>query len=276
MCYHYSCLPFASEAHSCACVEEVAQYRQVLTAQQAAHPELFPMAMTQGDTFHRAYALRKLGVVVRRVKVNLVGATVKDETQMPADLIADEKITWVQGPEVSVPTTVGGGCFLSVSVVTQEAQAALQAGYGVFAQEAQAVFPDSAPQSVCTDGWAAPQAAWRALVPTIILVLCYLHACLKIAARCTGTLRQQVLTRAWDAYHAPTKAAFAQRVRRLGEWGQAHLTGAVGAAVAKLWQRRQQFTPAYDCPTAARNQQCRRPLAEPSGSATLQRRLRPQ
>lgn len=314
MRHHYICLPFASEAQYQACVDDVVQYRQYLVQQQVAHPELFPAALVDGYTFHSAYALRKLGVVLRRIQlkatgqvftlrpsfvlpygvartdevekalylrqfgvpfaalayvfghdamfwyraylqlgqVNLVGTTVKDGAQMPADLVADEKITWVQGQEVSVPTTVGGGCFLGVSVVRHEDQTGLQAGYGEFAAEAQAVFPDYTPQSVCTDGWAATQAAWRALFPTITLVLCYLHACLKIAARCTGELRRTLLTRAWEAYHAPTQAAFAQRLRRLGEWGQAHLTGAVATTVAKLWQRRAQFTPAYECPTAAR------------------------
>jgi hypothetical protein len=311
---HYICLPFASEAQYQACVDDPTRYRQYLTAQQAAHPELFPAAMSAGYSFHSAYELRKVGVVVRRIKlkangvvftlrpsfvlpygvartaevekalylrqfgvpftalayvfghdamfwyrvylqlgqVNLVGATVKDETRMPVDLVADEKITWVQGAEVSVPTTVGGGCFLGVSVVAQEDQAALQVGYGAFATEAQAVFPAYVPQSVCTDGWAATQAAWRALFPTLTLVLCYLHAVLKIAACCTGDLRTRVLTRAWEAYHAPTKAAFAQRLRRLREWGTAQLTGPVAQAVEKLCRRRAQFTPAYDCPTAAR------------------------
>lgn len=311
---HYICLPFASEAQYQACVDDVAQYRQYLAAQLTAHPELFPQAMRGGYCFHSAYELRKLGVVVRRIKlkatgvvfslrpsfvlpygvartaevekalylrqfgvpftalayvfgrdamfwyraylqlgqVNLVGTTVKDETRLPGALVADEKITWVQGAEVSVPTTVGGGCFLGVRVVENEDQAALQAGYGVFAQEAHAVYPDYVPTSVCTDGWAATQAAWRALFPTSTLVLCYLHAVLKIAARCTGDLRTTVLTRAWQAYHAESKAAFAQRLRRLREWGTQALTGPVAQAVAKLCQRRAQFTPAYDCPTAAR------------------------
>ena len=311
---HYICLPFASEAQYQACVEDVVQYRQYLTQQQRAHPELFPHAMSAGYSFHSVYELRKLGVVLRRIKlkttgqvftlrpsfvlpygvartaevekalylrqfgvpfaalayvfghdamfwyrvylqlgqVNLVGTTVKDAARMPGAVVADEKITWVQGTEVSVPTTVGGGCFLGVCVVAQEDQAALQAGYGEFAAEARAVFADYTPQSVCTDGWAATQAAWRALFPRVTLVLCYLHACLKIAARCTGDLRRTILTRAWQAYHAPTKAAFAQRLRRLHEWGTHHLTGAVAQAVEKLCRRRAQFTPAYDCPTAAR------------------------
>lgn len=308
------CLPFVSEAQYQACVDNVAQYRTYLQEQLTAHPELFPQAMSAGYRFHSHYELRKLGVLVRRIKlqqtgaiftlrpsfvlpygvartaevekalylrqfgvpwaalayvfgrdamfwqrawlqlgqVNLVGATVKEATRMPADLVADEKITWVKGQEVAVPTTVGGGCFLGVSVTTTDDTAGLQAGYGAFAQEAQAVFPDYRPRSVCTDGWAATQAAWRTLFPPITLVLCYLHAVLKIAARCTGNLRSEVLTRAWHAYHAPTKRAFAQRVRRLREWGPQHLRGAVAETVQKLARRRAQFTPAYDCPTAAR------------------------
>ena len=244
------CLPFASEAHYRACVDDVQKYRNYLTTQLTAHPELFPQAMGAGYRFHSAYELRKLGVLVRRIKltatgalftlrpsfvlpygvartaevekalylrqfgvpfealayvfgrdamfwyrtwlqlgqVKLVGVTVKDEARRPSELVADEKITWVNGQEVAVPTTVGGGCCLGVSVVAQEDQATLQAGYGVFAQEARAVFPAYVPQSVCTDGWAATQAAWRALFPTVTLVLCICTPCSRsrrvVQARC--------------------------------------------------------------------------------------------
>lgn len=311
---HYICLPFASEAQYRTYVDDVAPYRQFLTTQHAAPPELFPVALRGGYTFHSVYELRKLGLVVRRIKlkatgqvftlwpsfvlpygvahtdkvekalylrqfgvpfaalayvfghnamfwqraycqlgqVKLVGTTVKDETRMPTDLVADEKITWVQGQEVSVPTTVGGGCFLGVAVVANEDQAALQAGYGELAAETRAVFPNYAPTSVCTEGWAATQAAWRALFPTITLVLCYLHAVLKIMRRCTGEVRHTVVTKAWHAYEARSQAVFAQRLRRLREWGAQHLTGPVGEAGAKLCRRRAQFATAYDCPRAAR------------------------
>jgi len=38
---------------------------------------------------------------------NLVGTTVKQVETLPQDLVADEKITWLGGEEIVVPTTVG-------------------------------------------------------------------------------------------------------------------------------------------------------------------------
>ncbi len=308
------CLPFESEDQYRACVGEVSRYREYLTNQLAAHPELFPKAFSEGYTFHDTYSSRKQKLVLRRIKLkqnedvftlrpsfvmpylvgrtdeiekalylrqwgvpfealahvfgrdamfwyrawlslgraNLVGATVKSETAMPKDLVADEKITWVKGQEVVAPTTAGSGCFLGVTVARKEDTEALQAGYGEFAREAQEVFPHYQPRSVCTDGWDATRQAWRLLFPSVTLVLCYLHSVLKIAARCTKELRHQVLTRVWQAYRAETKRCFAQRLRRLLEWASRNLSGALAEMVVKLCHRRADFTPAYDCPSAAR------------------------
>jgi hypothetical protein len=46
-----------------------------------------------------------------------VGTTVKDPKKVPRDLVADEQLTRVARPQGSVPTTVGSGCVLGVSVV---------------------------------------------------------------------------------------------------------------------------------------------------------------
>jgi hypothetical protein len=116
-------------------------------------------------------------------RANLVGATAKSEAVMPGDLIVDEKITWVAGQEVSIPTTASGGCFLGITVSERDNTEGLQAAYGEFQQEAKAVFPSYCPRSVCTDGWAATREAWRFLFPHITLVLCYLHSVIKIAAQ---------------------------------------------------------------------------------------------
>jgi len=59
---------------------------------------------------------------------------------MPQDLVADEKITWLDGQEVCVPMTVGGGGVLGIGLVTQADSASLQRGYGEFAAEAATVF----------------------------------------------------------------------------------------------------------------------------------------
>ncbi len=67
-------------------------------------------------------------------------------------MVADEKVTWVAGQEVYVPATVGAGCCLGVSGVAAAETAALETGYGEFAQEARALAPTYQPRSVCTDG----------------------------------------------------------------------------------------------------------------------------
>ena len=76
-------------------------------------------------------------------RANLVGATVKSEAAMPRDLIVDEKITWVDGQEVSVPTTAAGGCFLGLTVSERDNTEGLQAAYGEF----QAAFNLNNPRS---------------------------------------------------------------------------------------------------------------------------------
>src|SRR5215475_3396798 len=181
---------------------------------------------------------------------SLLSTTVKNPQQVPTDLVADEQVTWVAGQEVYVPTTVGGGCFLGVSVVAAADTAALETGYGEFAQEARALVPTYQSRSVCTDGWHATREAWRRLFPKITLVLCFLHSVLKIKARCTGALRHHVLAKVWHVYQAPTKRQFAQRLRRLAEWTPTHLSGAVATMVLKMCRHRADFPPAYDCPQA--------------------------
>jgi hypothetical protein len=183
---------------------------------------------------------------------NLVGTTVKQPSTMPQDLVADEKITWLAGTEVVVPTTVGGGCVLGITVAEQATSLALQTAYGEFKTEATTVFPTYHARSVCTDGFQATRDAWRQLFPHLTLVLCFLHSILKLTERCRGALRTQVLERAWFVYHAVTKGQFAQRLRRLGEWGRATLDGSLAQTIEKMTRLRTAFTPAYECPQAAR------------------------
>ena len=61
---------------------------------------------------------------------SLVGTTVKEPQTLPRDLVADEKLTQVAKQQVYVATTVGGGCFLGVSVVEAADTGALETGYG--------------------------------------------------------------------------------------------------------------------------------------------------
>jgi hypothetical protein len=183
---------------------------------------------------------------------SLVGTTVKDPHQVPRDLVADEKLTQVATQQVYVPTTVGGGCFLGVSVVEAADTVTLERGDGECAKEAQALDPTDHARSVCTDGWEATRQAWRQLFPQITVVLCFLHAILKMQKHCAGPLRHQRLDKAWQVYQAATTRQFAQRLRRLAEWTPLHRSGPVATMVLQRCRRRADFTPAYACPQAHR------------------------
>lgn len=141
---------------------------------------------------------------------------------------------------------------LGISVAPAATRAGLQEAYGEFVAEATAVFPTYQVRSVCTDGFQATRDAWRHLVPHLPLVRGVLHSLLKLTERCRGALRHQVLERAWSVYQAATKGQFSQRLRRLAQWGRTPLNGSVAQMIAKLAHHRVDFTPAYDCPQAAR------------------------
>jgi hypothetical protein len=175
---------------------------------------------------------------------SLVGTTVKEPQKVPRDLVADEKLTQVARQQVDVPTTVGGGCCLGVSVVEAADTETVERGYGEFAQEAQALGPASHARSVCTDGWETTRQAWRRLLPKRTLVLCFLHSILKMKKHCAGQLRPRVLARAWQAYQAATKRQFAPRLRRMAAWTPAQLSGPGATMVLQRCRRRADFTPA--------------------------------
>jgi hypothetical protein len=183
---------------------------------------------------------------------NLVGTTVKQAAALPPHLLADEKHTWLKGQRHYVATTVGEGGFLGATVVAEASTEALQGGYGEFLTEARDLAPPYQPATVCTDGWKATREAWQLLVPTVTLLLCFLHSVLKIEERCRGVLRQQLRHMTWHVYQARTKAEFGQRVRRLREWARGQLSGAVQETVLKLCALKEQFKLAYDFPEAAR------------------------
>ena len=112
-------------------------------------------------------------------RFSLVGTTIKRADRLPKDLVADEKHSWLKGERVYIATTAGQECILGASVSQSSGQSDLQAAYGVFAEEAQALDPDDAPETVNTDGWQPTQGAWKALFEHVTLILCVLHAFLK-------------------------------------------------------------------------------------------------
>lgn len=113
-----------------------------------------------------------------------------------------------------------------------------------------------APETGNTDGWQATQGAWKALFTHITVIWCFLHAFLNIRDRATkplGDTFAQVQKRVWKAYHAPSKRAFSQRLRRLREWAERALPDCVmKSRPLELGSKRNQFSKSYDHPEAQR------------------------
>jgi hypothetical protein len=183
-------------------------------------------------------------------RFSLVGTTIKRAERLPTDLVADEKHSWLNGQRVYIATTAGQECILGASVAPSSGQADLQQAYGVFAEEAHVLDPDYAPETVNTDGWQPTQGAWKALFQNVRLILCFLHAFLKIRDRTTkalGEVGRAVHQRVWEAYHAPSKRAFSQRLRRLKEWAENVLPDcAMRDHTLDLCDKRAQFSQSYD------------------------------
>jgi hypothetical protein len=189
-------------------------------------------------------------------RCSLVGTTVKSPEHLPKDLVADAKHSGLKGARVDIATTAAQDCILGASVAPSASQVDLEKAYGVFASEAQALDAEYAPETVNTDGWQATPGAWKALFTQITVLLCFLHAVLKIRDRATQTLGDafaQVQKRGWEAYHAPSKRAFSQRLRRLRAWAATALPdGVMKSRTLDLCEKRDQFSKGYDHPEAHR------------------------
>src|SRR6266446_4171568 len=100
-----------------------------------------------------------------------------------------------------------------------------------------------------------PPPALRRCAPTAGIILCFLHAVLKIAERCgrDRAMRRLVLGRVWAVYDACTRAQFSQRLRRLRAWATVSLPeGALRQMVLKLCGKGPQFARASRFPGAHR------------------------
>lgn len=170
---------------------------------------------------------------------------------MPRHLVADEKHTTLAGEKVYLATTAGGGCCLGLALAETAGADDLTEAYGVFRAEARHLDPEYRPETVNTDGWAATQAAWRALFNGVTLILCFLHAFLKIRDRAVHLeeMFADLSRRVWEAYHAPDARTFSQRLRRLREWAGANVDKpAVREKVESLCDKRGAFVKAYAHP----------------------------
>jgi hypothetical protein len=188
-------------------------------------------------------------------RFSLVGTTVQAAEHLPRHLVADEKHTTRGGEKVYLAATAGSGCCLGLAVAETAGNDHLEAAYGVFRDEARRLDPEYRPETVNTDGGPATQAAWQALFKGVTIILCFLHAFLKIRDRAQHlketfhALSEQV----WGAYHAPNARSFSQRLRRLREWAEAHVDKeVVREKVLSLCDKREAFLKAYAHPGCRR------------------------
>src|SRR5512135_1564085 len=132
-------------------------------------------------------------------RFSVVGTTVR-QAGLPKHLLADEHHQPRDGQKRYIATTVGGGCCLGAEPAETAGTDDLKAAYGVFKDEARDVTPKYAPKTVSTDGWKATQAAWKALFPRVVILLCFLHGWLKIRDRAKHLKDQftDVSRRVWE------------------------------------------------------------------------------
>ena len=190
-------------------------------------------------------------------RYNLVGTTVKDAEKLPTDLLADEKHAKAHGGKWYIATTVAQDCVIGATVSQSADADRLTAAYGVFKAEAHQLDPDYKPETVNVDGWAATSKAWQTLFPTVMIILCFLHAFIKIRSRCKrlGDTYTQIKQQVWDIYHAADRADFQQGVTTLQEWVMTNrdkLTSYAIEAIDKLCQRADQYCLTFDYPAAYR------------------------
>lgn len=186
---------------------------------------------------------------------SLVGTTVKDPDKLPKDLLADEKHTRFHGEKAYVATTVGDDCVLGASLTLGADEESLTEAYGHFKTEAQNVAPDYEPETVNTDGWNATRSAWCTLFTHLTIILCFLHAFIKIRDRCKRMkdLYGEVKASVWEAYRAIDADTFTQKIDELRAWAVQKMPAGSGLeAVLKLCDKAPEFVKAYDYPSAYR------------------------
>jgi hypothetical protein len=180
---------------------------------------------------------------------SIVGTTLR-KADLPEHLLADEHHQTRDGDKNYVATTVGEGCCLGAALAQTANAEDLQTAYGVFKEEAQDVQPEYQPRTVSVDGWAATHQAWQALFPLVALLRCFLHGWLNMRGR--GKLNEafcELSKKVWEAFAAPDRRSFAQRMRRLWEWAVTNVKGAwLLEQVEKVCKRKGEYGEAYSHP----------------------------
>jgi hypothetical protein len=163
-------------------------------------------------------------------------------------MVADEKITWLAGAEVVVPTTVGGACVLGISVTGHATRESLAQTYGEVVAEATAVFPDSQARSGCADGFHATCAAWRRLFPRLTPGALLPALAPQDERALPGSVAPPRAGSDLVGVSGHDQGTVLPTPASVAEWARATLAGAVAEMVSKACRHRADFTSAYDCP----------------------------
>jgi hypothetical protein len=173
---------------------------------------------------------------------SVVGTTVRAPDALPRHLAADEHHAQWRGAEAYVAMAAGGGCVLGMALSNTAGEVDLTTAYGRFRDEAANVSADYAPETVNTDGWKATQAAWRALYPKVVVILCFLHGFLKIRDRCRKAF--ELHGKVWEVYQAENAAAFRAAMETFRQWCAIRSwSGPIQEALEKLWGRTEEYVP---------------------------------
>ena len=88
------------------------------------------------------------------------------------------------------------------------------------------------------------------MFPDTTVILCFLHAFIKIRDRATKVLANsfdQVADRVWEAYETTSKASFSQQIRRLREWTEKQVADSpMKKHILDLCAKRDRFVKSYD------------------------------
>lgn len=158
-------------------------------------------------------------------RMSLVGSLCKK--QIPEHLAADEKITFINGKEAYVALTAAKDCVLGADLSISEDTQGLQAAYGIFKREAQALQADYAPISVNLDGWKPTNKAWKNLFEHITIILCFLHGFLKIrdVAKHLKEDFRLLSSGLWESYRKKTAREFEHALGQVLVWAEQKLLG---------------------------------------------------
>ncbi len=127
-----------------------------------------------------------------------------------------------------IATTVANGCCLGAEPAETAGTDDLKVAYEVFKDGARDIDSDYQPKTVNTDGWAATRAAWKQQLSEDrhhLVLLAWLAQGPQERAKHLKAVFVKVSRRVWEAYHAPDRRSFGQRLRSRSASGRAKPDG---------------------------------------------------